>query len=132
MFSNPVKDFGIPPVVLREELTDPVLEAINKYKDHPSIKKINQVTSNINSFSFSHTTPKDIELAIESLNNREACPNSNIPPKIIKENLDIFSMKLYKDFNQAIDETMFPQNWKCANITPVHKKDNKMDKSNRV
>ena len=39
-------------------------------------------------------------------------------------------MKLYKDFNQAIDETMFPQNCKCADITPVHKKDNKMGKSN--
>ena len=111
-------------VGLCEEHTDSILEAINK--DHPSIKKINQVTSNINSFSFSHTTPKDIELEIESLNNRATCPNSNIPPKIIKENLDIFSMKLYKDFNQAIDETMFPKNCKCADITPVHKKDNKM------
>ena len=135
LFSNAVKDLGIvtdsdTSVGLCEELTDPILEAINKYKDHPSIKKINQVTSNINSFPFSHTTPKDIELEIESLNNRAACPNSNIPPKIIKENLDIFSMKLYKDFNQAIDETMFPQNCKCADITPVHKKDNKMDKSN--
>ena len=73
LFSNAVKDLGIETdsytsVGLCEELTDPVLEAIDKYKDHPSIIKINQVTSNINSFSFSHTTSKDIELVIESLN----------------------------------------------------------------
>ena len=45
-----------------EELSDPVLGAINNYKGHPSIKQVN---SNINSFSFSHTNTKDIELEIK-------------------------------------------------------------------
>ena len=60
LFSNAVKDLGIErdrytSVGLCEELTDPVLEAINKYKDHPNIKKINQFTSNnIFFFVFTH------------------------------------------------------------------------------
>ena len=71
-----------------------------------------------------------MESEILSLNIRSACPISNIPPKIIKGNLDIFSIKIYKDFNQAIDDKMFPDNCKLADITPVHKKSSKMDKSN--
>ena len=39
-------------------------------------------------------------------------------------------MKLYKDFNQAINETMFHQNCKLADITSVLKKDSKLEKSN--
>ena len=71
-----------------------------------------------------------MESEILSLNIRSACPISNIPPKIIKGNLDIFSIKIYKDFNQAIDDKMFPANCKLADITPAHKKCSKMDKIN--
>ena len=40
-------------------------------------------------------------------------------------------MKLYEDFNQAIDETMFLQNCKLADITHVHENDNKMESNYR-
>ena len=59
-----------------------------------------------------------------------ASPVSNIPPKIMKENLDIFSVKLTKDFNDAVDKAEFPDNCKLADITPAHKDNSKMDKSN--
>ena len=71
-----------------------------------------------------------MESEIQSLNIRSSCPISNIPPKVIKENLDIFSIKLFKDFNQAVDDKIFPENCKLADITPAHKRANKMDKSN--
>ena len=134
-FSNAVQSLGIVTdnmgaIISDDDFSDPILGAINKYNDHPSIIKIKQVTSNKNNFSFSHTNIEAVESEIQSLDIRSSCPISNIPPKVIKENLDIFSIKLYKDFNQALDDKIFPENCKLADITPAHKKSNKMDKSN--
>ena len=45
-----------------------VLRAINKYKDYPSIKVINQhSTSNGNSFKLSHVSPKEVMKQIDLL-----------------------------------------------------------------
>ena len=92
--------------------------------------KIKQFFLNQTIFSFSHTNHEDIESIIESLNNRSACSISNIPPKMFKEHIDIFSIKLYNDFNQLVADSIFPENCKLADITPAHKKDSKIDKNN--
>ena len=49
---------------------------------------------------------------------------------MFKENGDIFATKLFNDFNCLVDESIFPENCKLADITPAHKKDSKMEKSN--
>ena len=50
--------------------------------------------------------------------------------KMFKEHIDSFSIKIYKDFNQLVADSIFPENCKLADITPAHKKDRKMDKNN--
>ena len=67
---------------------------------------------------------------IKSLNISKACPKSTLPPKIIKDNYDIFALKLHNDLNRSIDNGLFPNNLKLADVTPVHKKDNRTDKTN--
>ena len=109
---------------------DPVRKAIQKYKHHPSIIKIKEVFGNQDTFSFVHCTYENMSDEIQSLNISKACPKTSIPPKLIKDNHDIFALILHNDLNHSIDYATFPDNLKQADITPVHKKDNRNDKTN--
>ena len=109
---------------------DPIKRAIVKYEHHPSILKIKEVFGNQDKFSFDHCMYEDVCDEIRSLNISKACPKTSIPPKIIKDNCDIFALKLHDDLNQSIDYGTFPNNLKDADVTPVHKKEDRTDKTN--
>jgi len=133
-FSNVVKNLNI---VLNENIcndnvheVDPVLKAIKKYKNHPSIQKINEQKNAEDIFTFQPTTSELVTGEILSLNTSKATPEDSIPTKILKENYDIFGYKLAADFNWAINNGSFPENQKYADISPIFKKDNNLDKSN--
>jgi hypothetical protein len=53
-----------------------------------------------------------------------------IPPKLLKEGGRPLSKILCKLFSLSLLKCQFPLNWKQANVTPVHKKNNKNDISN--
>ena len=54
----------------------------------------------------------------------------NIQKVATKENSDIFSKILTDDLNNSITTAKFPDNLKCADITPAFKKDDWLIKSN--
>ena len=64
------------------------------------------------------------------MNTSKAFQANNIPPKILKENRDIFSEILYNNLNNSICNAKFPDNLKYADITPAFKKDDRLVKSN--
>ena len=90
---------------------DPILRAIYKYEQHPSITKI-KVVGDDTHFSFSYVDNKTIMDEIYSLKTSKGNPQNSIPANIMKENCDIFSKKLHIDFLQAIDSGIF-QDEKC-------------------
>ena len=53
---------------------------------------------------------------------------TDIPIKVLKENMDIFSLFLYNYFNKIIDFLSFLFHLKLVNITSVYKKDSEMIK----
>ena len=55
---------------------------------------------------------------------------TDIPTKLLKENIDIFSPFLLSYFKNLINSSSFPNNLKLANTTPAHKKDSRNDKRN--
>ena len=61
---------------------------------------------------------------------KKAKQENDIPIKLIKENIELFSSILSRMFNFYIDKTSFPNGLKQADITPVHKKDDTNDKNN--
>ena len=111
--------------------TDPISLAINKYKNHPSIKKILEVRKEYeDSFSFSYCTLDDVYKEILMLNNSTSCPKDSVPLRIIKEHIDLFALKLHYDFNYSVDFCCFPNNLKRADVTPIHKKGGRTDVAN--
>ena len=45
---------------------------------------------------------EEVETEIRSLNPSTGCPINSLPTKIIKENCDIFTMKVSIDFNNTV------------------------------
>ena len=110
---------------------DPILKAINKYINHPSIVSITKARgNNRETFSFSNTTLEAVFNELLMLNTSTSCPKEDISINIIKENIDIFTHKIHNDFNYTVDHGTFPSNLKNADVTPAHKKGGRTDKSN--
>ena len=126
-FSNAVPSLNIK--INDENLTntnnieDPILRSIKKYEKHPSIIKINS-SMNIqkNNFSFSHVATNDIISTIKQLDTSKATTHKNIPIKIFKQHIDLYTISIKNLFNTMIKDQNFPNNLKRADITPVHKK----------
>ena len=53
---------------------------------------------------------------------------TDIPVKIVKENIDIVSYFLYHNFDNSLSCSTFSAGMKYAEVTPIYKKDDKTDK----
>ena len=116
-----------------DHIDDPVLKAIERYKKHPSIIKIKEAReiSKISMmFEFNFITMHEISLEIIGINSNKSNPIDSIPAKMIKENSSFFCSLLYNNFNNCISMCTFPSKLKLADVSPLHKKGVRMDKSN--
>ena len=71
-------------------------------------------------------TLEDVRLIIKDLKNNKAA-DRDIPLKLLKE-CGFTYEKLTNYINNSLSEGLFPDSLKKANITPVHKKNNPLDK----
>ena len=110
-------------------INDPVLRAIVKYKKHPSIKAKAGISKNDN-FILEKVSYEEIMHEIKQLDTGKPCQDTDIPSKIVKMNSDIFADFLHQNFYDAIATLVFPQNLKNSNITPVFKKGDRKSETN--
>ena len=101
-------------------ISDPFLKVIKKYEKHIKIKE--KMKNKNMSFSFRFVTKEAILNEMRKLNPKKAYQESDIPVKIIKENLDIVSNFVYNNFNNSLFSSNFPSHLKNATITPIFKK----------
>ena len=106
------------------------MKAILKYRNHPSIIAIRDKYKISECFKFTEVDQKEIEKEIKKLDVNKASQRSDIPTKIIKENIDIFGDFIGKSYNNTIKASQFYQNLKLADITRAHKKGKKDMKDN--
>ena len=117
--------------IASSDIIDPVFNAIKKYENHPSIKKIKQFMSGKDlKFSFIFETKSKILAEIHNLDNKKACQENDIPVKIIKDNIDIFSEFIFHNFNNSIFDATFPSELKNVDVIPVFKKKNRNNVEN--
>ena len=81
-------------------------------------------------FSFNFISHDDVVKELNNLKSKKASQKTDIPIKIVNENVDIISHFLYNNFNSSLPCSTFPTGMKCADVTPIHKKDDKTDKTN--
>ena len=117
-------------ITITDGITDEVEVAIKKYETHPSIIKIKYSIKMNKCFSFTHVTEEDVLSIVKSLDPAKSTTNKNIPIKILKSNIDVCIKELTSIFNNMIDTSIFPNNLKKADVTPVHKKGDRTMVSN--
>ena len=107
-----------------------IQNAINKFRDHPSILNIKQRIQVNNKFIFTRCNPEDIMKTINNLNIHKSTTFNNIPVKLIVATSDICSPPISTYYNDAIINCKFPEPLKMTDITPVYKKKENTNKSN--
>ena len=133
-FSTIISNLNIPeyPVSdsISNDINDPVLKSILKYKDHPSIKAIEKISKLSNLFKFSNAEKREILNEIVNLDALKSCQDTDVPTKIIKENAAIFADFIHPAINASINKNEFPSFLKLADVMPVFKKGSKNSKHN--
>ena len=135
-FVNTVKNLGIltekESATFTENNLSEVEMAFKEYKNHPSITAIIERMKNLGKFTFSlnFISHDDTVKELNKLKSKKASQKTDIPIKIVKENLDIISYFLYHKFNNSLSCSTFPTAMKYTDIAPIHKNDDKTNKTN--
>ena len=117
-----VKGFEIEDFVYNLEIS-PVENIIHKFRNHPSILKINESVKLQELFHFSENKKGDISSKIANLDIKKPTTFKNILTKILVETSDIISPFLTRISNDAKLHSIFPDPLKLADITPIHKRE---------
>ena len=67
----------------------PVDKCIEMYRGHPCILKTNEIGYNVNAFSFKPVCIELINRLINNIDSSKAYQKGNIPPNILKDNVDM-------------------------------------------
>ena len=105
--------------------------ALNKYLSHLSINAITKRTKNLSNFTFcfNFISHDNVVKEVNTLKSKKASKKTDNPIKIVKENADIVTHFLYHNFNNSLSCSTFPTGMKYPDVTPIHKKDDKTDKT---
>ena len=135
-FSNIVTNLKIPIYVNSnsnlENVADPIIKLILKYRDHPGMLAIGEVCKEKSDspFLFTGIDKEEILKEILNLDTSKTCQDTNVPTKILKENADIFADFSHTSFNEFAKKSEFPSALKLANVTPVFTKRERECKNN--
>ena len=86
---------------------DPVKKSIEKYKNHPSILKLNAEDLKLAIFEFTPISVSTTREVILNTDTSKAYQIDNIPTKLIRENEDICSFVVSSDVNRCIETGKF-------------------------
>ena len=109
-----------------------VHDIIVKHKDHASVLRINTYSDTwpAGEFDFVYVEEKDILEHIKSLSSKKACGWDGIGPNFIKWAGTGLISSLVVLFNDCINNCIFPTDFKRADISPLFKKNDSLDKKN--
>ena len=125
-FVNVTSDFCEPAKVSQMSAD----EVIDHYKDHPSVKAIQQSSNNIQQFNFTPVSQSIVFNKLKQMQSNKATGFDHISPKFLKKGSDSISMTLTPIINKSIETKMFPDYNKKAEVTPLYKKSDQLAKEN--
>ena len=78
--------------IIDNAVDSPVLQAIKKYRNHPSINTIHRFSQCNSSFYFSPVDKNTVLKEIKGLNTTKAVQDNDIPAKVLSEKIQTFSL----------------------------------------
>ena len=107
-----------------------IQNVLNKYRDHTSIRKIKENITHDTIFCFKHVNEETVYKSLKELELKKASGYDEISPKIVKYSIDYLVPFLTCVINRCIDDCIFPNDLKLAEISSIYKKNDKLDKEN--
>jgi hypothetical protein len=111
--------------------TENIHDIVNMYRNHDSILKIKSVISELpetESFTLHTVTPDYIEKKLEKLNSNKSTGCDEIPAKVLKVSSNVLSISITVLVNRMINECCFPHVLKLAELSPIFKKCDMLNK----
>ena len=84
-----------------------------------------EIFGNVNSLTSFEITTDSVGKIIRSLDTNKSMGPDGISARILKEGVDSLSYALTKIFNKSLADSVVPDDWKLANVVPIHKKGNR-------
>ena len=81
-------------------------------------------------FSFKYVTKDQLRELIMNLDSSKATPIGNISVDILKSSIDIHLPFITNSINLSIEKGCFPEELKLAEVSPIFKKKDDLDKEN--
>lgn len=128
----------IPPLIYNDCLIHDATEKANIFNKHFQLqstlddtdKSIPILTVPVHSLASIFVENDEVSLILKSLTTGKACGPDEINNKVLKEVADVISPPLTDLYNYSLKCSSVPDIWKKANVTPVHKKDDKTQVEN--
>ena len=99
-------------------------------QNHPSLKKIEELNLQKDAFEFKLTDENTVSKIIDKFNPKKATGADKISVKLLKLGKPSLVKPLTNFINISINANSFPSKLKQAQVTPLHKKNDPMLKSN--
>ena len=122
-FTNITKKLNLKPANAEEtsNVKSVIKNIVDKYKNHISIRKINEQKYNTE-FKFEVISENEVIKELNHLSCKKASVSNDIPAFILKNSKNLIASKVAELFNDSIKRNAFPSSLKIAEITPVLKK----------
>ena len=121
-FSNPIPD---------DYIDDEVFSCyVSKYSKHPTVVAINSLNSVHGTFSFSSVTSNDIYKLLMNINSKKSTGYDNIPARLLNIGAAPLAGILSHLLNVSIEQCLFPDELKFADVAALYKKAKRMCKEN--
>ena len=119
---------------LKPTKTDPKanLESIiDTFQNHESVQRIKLANFHSkSSLKFNSVSELDVKKEILNLSSKKATRKGDIPAKILKNSINTYLSELTILINNCLKEGVFPDDLKLADITPIFKKEDSLNKEN--
>jgi hypothetical protein len=83
-----------------------------------------------NNFDFQNITAERVEKIINTINIEKATGAGNIPAEVVRQCKVTVAQQLSSLINLSMNTCVFPASLKVAQVTPIHKKNDPLNKSN--
>ena len=103
---------------------------LKKFIFHPSIDKIRKTYECDQKFSFQQVTEERLRQVILSIDGSKGTPVGDITADMLKITLDIHLSLITKIINLSFENGCFPDDLKLAEVSPIFKKNDDLDKEN--
>ncbi len=122
-----------------EPMTDEIMElddddfialSQEKFKDHPSVRKIQDKHPEPSNIQFKEVSPESVHSIISHLDPHKATGYGKIPSKFFRIAAPAITNPVTSIINNSIKTSKFPSDCKRAEVGPAHKKDERLSKKN--